>query len=440
MIKDAQGHDLTGGTREAADHLDQGVRAFALAYGDALASVDTARSSAPGFVMAHLAKAWVLGLANDSLMVQPARDLLASVRGLPMNERERAHAAALAHAVRGHRASATAILDQHLMRYPHDLLGHYAAMLLDAFQGRFHCVHSRCARALPRWSKSQPGYGLMLSFYGFGLEEAGHYPEAEDTSRAAAELEPFGYWPHHAVSHVMEMTGRPADGLAWMAAREPLWSGKANANRVHIWWHKALFHIELGDYRAALDIYDGPVVATQRPLGISLTNATALLWRLETLGIDAGERWRQLSAIWEGHADGQLCLFADIHALMTALRAGNGTETDRLLGAMRTTAGSDAEQAEAYRDIGLPAAAGVAAFHAGDYAGAVEHLFPARYHLWKLGGSHAQRDLIDWTLTEAAVRAGQRDMALSLAYERLGLRPGSAPNRRFLSGAEAIAA
>ena len=67
-------------------------------------------------------------------------------------------------------------------------------------------------------------------------------------------------------------------------------------------------------------------------------------------------------------------------------------------------------------------------------------LLPARADLWRMGGSYAQRDLIDWTLAEAAVRAGQRDVAVSLAHERLGLRPESAPNQRFLAEAEAIAA
>ena len=46
---------------------------------------------------------------------------------------------------------------------------------------------------------------------------------------------------------------------------------------------------------------------------------------------------------------------------------------------------------------------------------------------------------MNWTLTEAAVRAGQRDVALSLAHERLAIRPRSAPNRLFLRRAEAIA-
>ncbi len=278
----------------------------------------------------------------------------------------------------------------------------------------------------------------MLSFLGFGLEEAGDYERWEATAREAAELEPYGYWPHHAVSHVLEMTGRPAEGLAWMASREPFWSGKDNTNRVHIWWHKALFHVELGDYASALDIYDGPIMATQRPIGLSLTNASALLWRLETLGFDAGDRWQALSALWDGHNDGRLCVFTDVHAAMAALRAGNGASVDRLLGAMRATAADGTEAAPIYRDIGLPVVLGLRAFHHGDYAQAVEHLLPARFDLWKMGGSHAQRDVIDWTLTEAAVRAGLRDVALSLAHERLGSRPDSAPNRRFLGHAEAI--
>jgi hypothetical protein len=70
----------------------------------------------------------------------------------------------------------------------------------------------------------------------------------------------------------------------------------------------------------------------------------------------------------------------------------------------------------------------------------VAALLPVRVELWRIGGSHAQRDVVDWTLTEAAARAGLRDVALALAHERLGTRPRSAPNRRFLRQAEAIAA
>ena len=431
---------MTGGTAEAAGHADRGVRAFALAYGDAMAAFEAARAAAPACALGHIGKAWLCALANDAMVVTGARPLLETLAELPLNEREGAHVAALGHAIEGHRAAATEILDRHLMRYPRDLLGHYAAMLLDAFQGRFGNVRNRSLRALPHWPDDLAGHGIFLSFYGFGLEEAGDYARAEDVSRRAAELEPHGYWPHHAVSHVLEMTGRPREGLAWMAEREGLWSGAGNVNRVHIWWHRALFHVELGETAAALDIYDGPVLATQRPVGISLTNATALLWRLEMLGCEAGDRWQLLAKLWDGHADGRLCLFADVHAAMSAIRAGRGADLDALRGAMRRTAASGTEAAAAYRDIGLPAVDGLAAYAAGDFARAAEMLLAARPHLWRLGGSHAQRDVIDWTLAEAAIRAGARDIAIGLANERLGLRPSSAPSRALLRRAESIAA
>lgn len=444
MIEDAQGHRLSGATAATVTAYDQAVRAFNLVHGDAVGLFDTARAAAPDFAMAHLGKAWVLALANDPGLMTQARALVETARPLPLNDREQAHLAALSHLVGGARAAAVAVLDRHLMRYPFDLLAHQGAALSDGFLGRFHWVRDRSARALPFWSKDQPGYGTLLALHGFGLEEAGDYARAEDESRAVAELEPLSFWPHHTVAHVMEMTGRPHDGLEWMAAREALWSAPGHMNQVHIWWHKALFHLELGQYEAALSLYDGPIRTTQRPLALSLTNATALLWRLDTLGCemggcDMGGRWRELAALWEGHADGKCLVFADIHAAMAELRAGLEALVERRLAAMRETADSGVEAASLYRKVGIPVVEGLAAFHRGTYAEAVELLLPVRVDLWRIGGSHAQRDVVDWTLTEAARRAGRREIALSLARERLATRPHSAPNQRFRRHAEAIA-
>src|SRR5262245_11549987 len=439
-MRDAQGHELSGATVEAVGYFDRAVRAFALIYGDASGLYDTALKISPEFVMAYLGRAWPLVLANDPLMAASACAVLDTARTLPMNDRERAHLAALSHAVKGHRASAVTILDRHLMSHPFDLVAHMAALQMDGHLGRFPWARDRSARALPRWSKTQESYGIIQSFYAFGLEEAGEYARAEDAARAAVELEPFGYWPHHCISHVMEMMGRPNDGLTWMEEREPFWASKDNLNRVHIWWHKSLFHMELGEYDAALQIYDGPLLATMRPLSMSICNGTALLWRLDMLGFELGDRWQHLAAKWEGHADGKLYVFPDIHAAMSELRAGRIDAFERRVSMMRQTAADGTELGAIYRDIGLPVIEGLTAFHHGAYAQVIEHLLPARFDLWKMGGSNAQRDVIDWTLAEAAVRAGQRDVALSLAHERLASRPASVPNHRFLKEVTAIAA
>ena len=440
MIQDAQGHHLTSATTEAGAAYDQAVRAFNLVCGDAVGLFDTARESAPEFAMAYLGKAWVFALANDPGLLTQAKALVETVQPLTLNEREQAHLAALSRLVQSAREAAVAVLDRHLMRYPFDLVAHQGAAITDGFLGRFHWVRDRSARALPFWSKDQPGYGTVLAMHGFGAEEAGDYARAEDESRQAAELEPLSFWPHHTVAHVMEMTGRPEDGLGWMAAREALWSGPGHMNEVHIWWHKALFHLELGQNDAALALYDGPIRATQRPVALSLTNATALLWRLDTLGVDIGDRWREQAELWQGRADGKCLVFADIHAAMAELRSGEPSAFERRLEAMRATAANGVEAAGLYRTVGIPIVEGLAAFHRGAWAEAVELLLPVRFDLWQIGGSYAQRDVIDWTLTEAAVRAGQRDVALALAHERLAARPRSAPNRRFLRHAEAIAA
>ncbi len=438
MIQDAQGHRLSGATEAAVTEYDKAVRAFNLVHGDAIGLFDTACQAAPDFAMAYLGKAWVLALANDPGLLTQAKSLVETARPLSLNERERAHLAALSHLVQGARAAAVAVLDRHLMHYPFDIIAHQAAALIDGFLGRFPCVRDRSARAQPFWSKDQPGYGTLLAMHGFGLEEAGDYSRAEDESRAAAELEPLSFWPHHTVAHVMEMTGRPEDGLGWMAAREALWSTPSHLNQVHIWWHKSLFHLELGQYDAALALHDGPMRATQRRVALSLTNAAALLWRLDTLGCDIGDRWQELADFWQDHADGKCLVFADMHAAMAELRSGHEALVERRLEAMRETAASRLEAAALYRTVGIPVVEGLAAFHRGAYAETVELLLPVRVDLWQIGGSHAQRDVVDWTVTEAAVRASLRDIALSLANERLGTRPRSAPNRRFLARAEAI--
>jgi hypothetical protein len=238
----------------------------------------------------------------------------------------------------------------------------------------------------------------------------------------------------------MEMTGRPEDGLGWMLAREPFWTREDHFLQNHIWWHQALFHLELGQYDAARALYDGPILASQKPLARSLTNGSALLWRLAALGCDVADRWHALATEWQGHADGRCFVFHDMHAALAELGSDQEALVERRLAAMRATAAGDDEPASLYREVGIPLVEGLMAFHRGHHEAAVALLLPLRFDLWRVGGSHAQRDVVDWTLTEAAIRGDMRDVALALANERLGARPRSAVNRQFLRRAEQIAA
>ena len=87
------------------------------------------------------------------------------------------------------------------------------------------------------------------------------------------------------------------------------------------------------------------------------------------------------------------------------------------------------------RIIGLPFCRALQAFAKGAYDDAVDQLLPIRYRTHLLGGSHAQRDIIAWTLLEAALRAERFKLARALANERTAIKPTSAQNWRYAARA-----
>ena len=75
--------------------------------------------------------------------------------------------------------------------------------------------------------------------------------------------------------------------------------------------------------------------------------------------------------------------------------------------------------------VGLPVCRGLAHFGAGQYERALGELLPIRTRIHEFGGSHAQRDAVERTLLEAAIRAGRMDLASALVSERLSVREAS---------------
>jgi hypothetical protein len=160
-------------------------------------------------------------------------------------------------------------------------------------------------------------------------------------------------------------------------------------------------------------------------------------WRLDLLGVDVGNRWIEVAQTWEAHADGRTYAFNDWHAVMAWLGAGRHHDVQRMLREWRDVAGDGNENTHWIRTIGLPLIEGFTAFREGDYALAIERLHATRHFACAFGGSNAQRDVIGWTLTEAALRGGQGAFARALVQERLSARPNSALNRGLLARATA---
>lgn len=433
MLSDRQGNILSGANTDAVGLYDEAIEAFNIYRGDPVALIDDAVASAPQFAMAHIAKAYLFAFATEPEANAEANAILSTIEGVRLNAREASHLAVLKLIVAGEWTKAALALDRHNIDYPLDILALQSGHLADFFRGNSRNLRDRIARVLPKWSEDIPGYSILLGMRSFGLEEAGDYARAEDLGRRAVDLQPLDCWAHHAVAHVMEMQGRAQDGIGWMIAREPYWSGDSNFFKVHNWWHRSLCHLELGQIDEAFKLYDGPIRQGRSAVAMDLIDASALLWRLHISGHDVGDRWTELATAWDAHADGRTYPFNDWHAVMAYLGAGRENEVERIVTAFRERAENYTEVSVWARNTALPLVQGFAAFWRGDYEEAVQHLYGGRAISNTFGGSHAQRDIIDWTLTEASLRAGLSCFAEALAHERLALKPHSPVNRQFLS-------
>ena len=76
-------------------------------------------------------------------------------------------------------------------------------------------------------------------------------------------------------------------------------------------------------------------------------------------------------------------------------------------------------------EVGRRLIDGALAFAGGDYARAVDAILPVRKDSVRIGGSHAQRDIVNLTLIAAAERSGQWSLARALLAERVLARPTS---------------
>jgi hypothetical protein len=434
--RDSLDLELTGATADALAHYERSVHELQCFIGDPVGSVDKAIAAAPGFVMAHVMKGYLFGLATEREATAIAAESHAAAAKLGGTARERTHVAALGKLVAGRWHEASAALEDVAIEHPRDALALQAGHQIDFFTGNARLLRDRIARALPAWSAPMPGYHAMLGMHAFGLEESGDYARAEATGKRAVELEPRDGWAQHAVAHVLEMQSRQRDGIAWMRADTDAWT-RESFLQVHNWWHLALFHFDLGETDGVLGLYDGPIYGSRSTLALNMVDASAILWRLHLGGADVGDRWNALADNWAPKAGAGNYAFNDAHAMMAFVGAGRSGLVDTLLGAQREAMRRDDDNVAFTRDVGHPLALGIKAFGDGNYREAVRLLRPIRGIAHRFGGSHAQRDVIDLTLIEAALRAGDKPLSGSLAAERFDARPGSPLSRLFVERAGA---
>ena len=429
-IRDDQGLTLSGVIPASLEHYGQALRQFQCYIEDPVATVDQALAESPDFIMAHLFKAYLHLLGTEPNDIPVARASHAAAARLSGNTRERGHVEAVGHLVEGRWHQAGRILEDVAIDYPLDILALQAGHIIDFFTGKTRMLRDRIARAAPAWKEHTPGYHAVLGMYAFGLEETGDYAKAEQQGRMAVELQPRDGWAQHAVAHVMEMQSRQHDGIIWMRANPAAWSTDSFF-QVHNWWHLALYHLELGEIDEVLDLFDGPIHGERSPMVLDMIDASALLWRLHLRGIDVSSRWHTVADGWLPVASAGNYAFNDLHAVMAFVGADRPDAVDAVIEAQQKAMVGNDDNVAFTRQVGYPLTLAIKAFGEGDYRTTVDIIRQVREIAHRFGGSHAQRDLLNLTLIEAALRSQQRALANALCAERLAIRPDSPLSRLF---------
>ena len=424
-MDDSRGLSVSSGDAACLAAYESALRQFNTYRGDPIAAIDAVLEEQPDFVMGHALRGhvmismWERSVVGDVTAVVDRLDELRS----DSNERERTHAVALRQWVRGEWNAMRATLDRLLVDHPRDLLALQAGHLADFYHGDRDNLRGRVARSLPAWDNDVDGYGFLLGMYAFGLEECSSYGAAEDMGRAALDLVPDDCWAHHAVTHVMEMQTRQAEGITFMIERLPHWAQDDNAFAFHNAWHLALFHLDQLQPAAALDLFDRSIRPEPSGAQLMLADAVALLWRMHLRDLDVGSRWDEIASAYEHGNEAGFYAFNDMHAMMAYTASTRTGAAASLLRAAEEASMGLTTNAKMLREVGLPIVRAVDAYGRQQYGAVVDLLMPVRYRAHLFGGSHAQRDIVHRTLLESAIRSGDRALALSLAEERSSLRP-----------------
>src|SRR5690606_24355781 len=270
----------------------------------------------------------------------------------------------------------------------------------------------------------------------FGYEQMHMIPEAEAAARRALALKTKEPWAQHALAHVMLSSGRQREGAQFLGEASATWEGLNSFMYTHNWWHRALFHISLGDNDAVFEAYDNHVWGIEPDYSQDQVGAVSLLARMEVAGLDVGNRWEDVATHLRSRARDTVQPFLTLQYLYGLARAERA-EADTLMAAIKDKANaSSAFDRVVWHDVALPAARGMLAHARGDYADTVRWLTLANPRLQEIGGSHAQRDLFGQLLLDAHMKVGNWAVARQMLEMRRTWDPDGVPLMRLLREAE----
>jgi tetratricopeptide (TPR) repeat protein len=438
---DARHHDRYGlpistASSEAAEAYRCGIDLMLSSWPGAAEAFERAIAEDPDFALAHIGRARIHSFYQQG---DAARQRAAAARDLVRRrgtERERSHVDILALAVEGKSAAALASALQHLETWPRDAavmslpLGAFG---LFAFSGM--ADHNQARQDLcERYAADYGEDWWFLANHGWAMTENGQVARGRAMTERAFAMRRDNAYAVHALLHAMFEDGSVADADALIAR----WIGGYDRSGIlygHICWHQALGALDRGDAARALSIYADvlqPSVSAAPPLNV-MSDCASLLWRLSADGHTvAADLWADAEAYARRYFPRSSLPFVEIHMALLAAATGNQAALEQRLGLIeqRLADGQFVAGPVVPRIVRA-----LNAFASGNDRACVSELEPVLADVVRIGGSHAQREIIEDSFIVAAIRSGDLSKARAVLDQRLHRRPSSRDARwRSMAG------
>ena len=376
-------------------------------------SFEKAIAADPDFALAHAGEARALFLAaripEAKAAALMAREL---AKNLPPRERNNVEVVVLA--IEGGAAKAYQLAREHLKQYPTDAMvlapctGVFGLIGFSGRRGREQELRDLMEELAPHWGEDSWFLGQLA----FARAETGAIEPARKAIERAMQLDPKSGHGAHVMAHVLYEAGEHEAGLKFVQGWLPGYA-REGLMHCHLSWHKALWQLELGDPEAAMRSYlEGvhPGGAWGPPINV-LTDSAAFLWRAELAGRPRdAERWYEVKQYGDQNFPAAAIAFADVHKALAYAATGDEIALEKLLGELRA-------RQQAGKLLAGPIVPALAesfnAFAKKDYAKAIALIEPHMAEHERIGGSRAQRRLIEFTLAAARHRANRSALPLN---------------------------
>lgn len=413
MLQDRYGNDLSTESDAARDAYVDGVDRFLAMQSGVDDAYDRAIAADPGFALAHIAKARQAQMKGDRDTL--VRHLGKARSASNVTAQEAAHINALGLLLEGKGAEAYTAIRTHLADHPRD------AMIAQTCIGVFGLIGfsgqpGREAEQLAFTTQLLPHYGddwWFLGGHAFAQVEAGQTAKAAETVERSLAQRPDNANSAHYKAHIHYEAGEAQAGLDYMASwRDDHYAAKQGLLHCHVSWHVAIWALEQGDTDrmwAEIDRNIRPGGGFGPAINL-LTDTAAIYYRAEMAGVPVpAERWQDLSAYAARFFPNPGLAFADVHAALAHAMAGNAEALAHIRSDAKGPAG----------DLVSLLADAFGALAAQNWAGATTLLSKAMADHERIGGSRAQRDLLEYALLNALLKQGRSEQAhMMLATRR----------------------